>query len=955
MKHLRAMTLALVSMIAAATWAHGLEPLPLPAVSTASSPAQLPRLAEGFIPDGALDEWKQSACVPVRSVASIAHRVTTHDWRGPADSGMELYVAWNEQGLCLAAVVADDYLGNDRPDGSLWQQDCLELFLDGRQGASFHTSSYSTGVFQLLARPPLPDRPAVVVPINSAQSTEGLHLGSRRTDAGYVTELLVPWALFPGLVPRPGTQVGLQCGLDDWDPRDGSATQPQMMTIGGAAGLSWNPSRFVRWELVDQIAAGKGTDLGTELQVDLPRIIAAGTPVRLGLTAGGWLAAQPRTLEARLQGPSGKAAWEARLQTEALPSPWEHSWQVVADLEVGALRPGRYSLAVEVRDPAGARCGLVRRDLYVLGDVVTPLYQALDQVPLAALAERDPFRAAAYCAVAVAVERHKRAVETGNVEEAVRAQHEALARLELLGGGKPKTEPAEDWLRWLRLGADPAAQVAVEYLPGYQSAAVTFLWGSAPLASVQITRYATPQAAEEAFARGEGQMGSSSRAPDTVIVDGCPARLATAYDYEIPFPPSGYSPERQAMLVSKGSTRLRVVDLLSLEQLSPKAAVLLPSCPAAAGQRVTAWAVARGIAVTDLAAALDSATVLVAGDPRLPETAPAFAPYTRWYEVRQQQLVSLAVLSGRRLLQVSHPSRQVGEEAVRLVLAGRTVTPQQVDGLRRRLVDWAGRQPAAPAPAGPDQLHWGDVHSHTFYSDGVSSPVANVLEALAVGLDFLVMTDHNTLAGARLAEQLAVAHGCAFPITVGQEVTTSYAHMNAYPVRELVAWDTTAAVICKAAHAQGAVIQWNHPGFPGSEWDSAHQRQGLAGTSFDAWEHHTPLLADWQGRGTAPVFVGSTDTHDGTFSWPERTVVRGAGAQGADLAEAIRAAEVAMQSVEGHELFYGREEVVAAVWAALAEGQRLKEEKATRIRQALQGVDLVGLLKASQPRPMAAE
>jgi hypothetical protein len=189
---------------------------------------------------------------------------------------------------------------------------------------------------------------------------------------------------------------------------------------------------------------------------------------------------------------------------------------------------------------------------------------------------------------------------------------------------------------------------------------------------------------------------------------------------------------------------------------------------------------------------------------------------------------------------------------------------------------------------------------------------------------------------------------------VGQEVTTRYAHFNAYPVRELVPWDTTAAAICQAAHAQGAAVQWNHPGFPGSDWDSAQQLHGLEGTALDAWEHLTPLLADWQAQGRVPVFVGSTDTHSGTFSWPERTVVRGVAAQGGDLAAAVRAGDVAMQSVEGDRLFYGREDLCSAAWAALASGDLLKAEKAERLRRALRGIDLVGLLEASQPRTLAA-
>jgi hypothetical protein len=57
--------------------------------------------------------------------------------------------------------------------------------------------------------------------------------------------------------------------------------------------------------------------------------------------------------------------------------------------------------------------------------------------------------------------------------------------------------------------------------------------------------------------------------------------------------------------------------------------------------------------------------------------------------------------------------------------------------------------------------------------------------------------------------------------------------------------------------------------------------------------------------------------------------------------------------MEGDRLLYGREDLAASIWAALGEGGGLKEEKAARLRAALRGIDLVGLLRSSQPRVVA--
>jgi len=105
---------------------------------------------------------------------------------------------------------------------------------------------------------------------------------------------------------------------------------------------------------------------------------------------------------------------------------------------------------------------------------------------------------------------------------------------------------------------------------------------------------------------------------------------------------------------------------------------------------------------------------------------------------------------------------------------------------------------------------------------------------------------------ARLAAQQFKEHGITFPLTVGEEISTSWAHLNAYPVKELVGWELPLEGIVNAAHAQGAVIQWNHPGYPGSDWDSTQQPKGLEGTGLDAWEHMPPRYDEWKQAGKLP-------------------------------------------------------------------------------------------------------
>lgn len=60
-----------------------------------------------------------------------------------------------------------------------------------------------------------------------------------------------------------------------------------------------------------------------------------------------------------------------------------------------------------------------------------------------------------------------------------------------------------------------------------------------------------------------------------------------------------------------------------------------------------------------------------------------------------------------------------------------------------------------------------DLHTHTFFSDGTTSPEDNVAQALAVGLSGLAVTDHDTTAA--LDRARAAAEGTALEVVPGVE------------------------------------------------------------------------------------------------------------------------------------------------------------------------------------------
>ncbi|MCS7219710.1 MAG: PHP domain-containing protein [Anaerolineae bacterium] len=100
-----------------------------------------------------------------------------------------------------------------------------------------------------------------------------------------------------------------------------------------------------------------------------------------------------------------------------------------------------------------------------------------------------------------------------------------------------------------------------------------------------------------------------------------------------------------------------------------------------------------------------------------------------------------------------------------------------------------------------------DLHCHTWFSwDGLSSPEAVVAMARRRGLDRLAITDHNTIAGAQAAQQLAPDL-----IIVGEEVSTDRGELLAYYVQEEIpAGLPLHEALCRL-RAQGCVISVSHP------------------------------------------------------------------------------------------------------------------------------------------------
>lgn len=132
------------------------------------------------------------------------------------------------------------------------------------------------------------------------------------------------------------------------------------------------------------------------------------------------------------------------------------------------------------------------------------------------------------------------------------------------------------------------------------------------------------------------------------------------------------------------------------------------------------------------------------------------------------------------------------------------------------------------------QAGWykGDLHMHSGNSDGkcasqtgkeVPCPVYQVVEtAVAKGLDFIALSDHNTTAQAEALRELQPAFDKIL-LVPAREITTFYGHANVFGLTDFIDFRVTDSnyAASKAwmskVNQNGGIISINHPGIPSGE------------------------------------------------------------------------------------------------------------------------------------------
>jgi len=176
---------------------------------------------------------------------------------------------------------------------------------------------------------------------------------------------------------------------------------------------------------------------------------------------------------------------------------------------------------------------------------------------------------------------------------------------------------------------------------------------------------------------------------------------------------------------------------------------------------------------------------------------------------------------------------------------------------------------------GSGRWYRGDLHAHTWHSDG-SAPLADLVAAArAQGLDFVAVTEHNTISHLPLLPANTTPDLLLIP---GVEITTYHGHANVWPIDwpmdgfvEFRCWtDGQMAQVREAVRARGALFSVNHPKEGGPPWEFGDLFEP---DCIEVWcapwiVSNYQSLAVWDAQlrqGKRITGVGGSDKHQGPF------------------------------------------------------------------------------------------
>jgi hypothetical protein len=179
---------------------------------------------------------------------------------------------------------------------------------------------------------------------------------------------------------------------------------------------------------------------------------------------------------------------------------------------------------------------------------------------------------------------------------------------------------------------------------------------------------------------------------------------------------------------------------------------------------------------------------------------------------------------------------------------------------------------SSTATDGGPRWYRGDLHAHTHHSDG-SAPLTDLAAAArAQGLDFVAVTEHNTVSHLPILPTLAAANLLLIP---GVEISTYHGHANVWPIDRFVEFrcqnDDQMARVREVVRSREALLSINHPKEDGPPWRFGDLFEPDCMEIWGApWiVSNYQSLAAWDAQlrlGKRITGVGGSDKHQGPFT-----------------------------------------------------------------------------------------
>lgn len=165
--------------------------------------------------DGDIGDWPMTMYLMNYVVRGVEFYADEYDLLG------EFKIAWNMEYLFIGVIVRDTRFAQNATGAQLYMGDSIELLLDVDVAGDFDVNTLSDDDYQLgfspgnLYESGAPEA-FLWAPYERAAALEGVHIGGRLTDDGWMIEVAFPWSV-TGITPGDGMHLGFLLSVSDND------------------------------------------------------------------------------------------------------------------------------------------------------------------------------------------------------------------------------------------------------------------------------------------------------------------------------------------------------------------------------------------------------------------------------------------------------------------------------------------------------------------------------------------------------------------------------------------------------------------------------------------------------------------------------------------------------------------------------------------------------------------